>query len=69
MKIGALNWGCVKIKNSYMIHSMTKRLTILDSQLIYYPDFISSLQAVEHFSLGKYGDNLDYYGHIKPWYS
>ena len=26
---------------------------------------ISSLHAIEHFGLGRYGDPIDYYGHIK----
>jgi SAM-dependent methyltransferase len=30
-----------------------------------YTDSISSLHAVEHFGLGRYGDPLDYNGHIK----
>jgi hypothetical protein len=28
-------------------------------------DSISSLHAVEHFGLGRYGDELDYEGHLK----
>ncbi len=28
-------------------------------------DSISSLHAIEHFGLGRYGDPIDYYGHIK----
>ncbi|MFC1811225.1 DUF268 domain-containing protein [Thermodesulfobacteriota bacterium] len=30
-----------------------------------YCDSISSLHAIEHFGLGRYGDELDYNGHIK----
>jgi len=30
-----------------------------------YCDSISSLHAVEHFGLGRYGDTLDYNGHLK----
>ena len=30
-----------------------------------YCDSISSLHAIEHFGLGRYGDKLDYNGHIK----
>jgi hypothetical protein len=28
-------------------------------------DSLSSLHAVEHFGLGRYGDPVDYFGHIK----
>lgn len=30
-----------------------------------YYDSISSLHAIEHFGLGRYGDSVDYYGHVK----
>ncbi len=30
-----------------------------------YCDSISSLHAIEHFGLGRYGDPVDYYGHLK----
>jgi SAM-dependent methyltransferase len=30
-----------------------------------YCDSISSLHAIEHFGLGRYGDPVDYYGHVK----
>jgi SAM-dependent methyltransferase len=30
-----------------------------------YCDSISALHSVEHFGLGRYGDPIDYYGHIK----
>ena len=28
-------------------------------------DSVSSLHAIEHFGLGRYGDDIDYYGYIK----
>jgi SAM-dependent methyltransferase len=28
-------------------------------------DSLSCLHAIEHFGLGRYGDNLDFYGHLK----
>ena len=37
----------------------------LQKDLINYTDSISSLHAIEHFGLGRYGDPIDYYGHIK----
>lgn len=39
---------------------MGSRLNFID-----YCDSISSLHAIEHFGLGRYGDTLDYNGHIK----
>lgn len=37
----------------------------LPTDLIEYSDSISSLHAIEHFGLGRYGDNVDYFGHLK----
>ena len=37
----------------------------LDDKMIDYCDSISSLHAIEHFGLGRYGDIIDYFGHIK----
>lgn len=37
----------------------------LPEDMINYCDSISSLHAIEHFGLGRYGDSIDYYGHIK----
>lgn len=37
----------------------------LPSDLIDYYDSISSLHAIEHFGLGRYGDPIDYFGHLK----
>jgi SAM-dependent methyltransferase len=37
----------------------------LDAHLVDYCDSVSSLHAIEHFGLGRYGDPIDYYGHIK----
>jgi SAM-dependent methyltransferase len=36
-----------------------------DLSLKDYCDSVSSLHALEHFGLGRYGDKLDYNGHIK----
>ncbi len=33
--------------------------------MVNYCDSISSLHAIEHFGLGRYGDPIDYFGHIK----
>lgn len=30
-----------------------------------YADSVSCLHALEHFGLGRYGDTVDYYGHLK----
>jgi hypothetical protein len=36
-----------------------------DPDLKNYCDSVSSLHAIEHFGLGRYGDPLDYNGHVK----
>ncbi|MEJ2170231.1 MAG: DUF268 domain-containing protein, partial [Desulfobacterales bacterium] len=36
-----------------------------DPDLKNYCDSVSSLHAIEHFGLGRYGDTLDYNGHVK----
>jgi len=40
-------------------------LTELPPELINYCDSISSLHALEHFGLGRYGDTIDYFGYLK----
>lgn len=37
----------------------------LPSDLMNYCDSISSLHAIEHFGLGRYGDPIDYFGYLK----
>lgn len=37
----------------------------LPTDLINSCDSISSLHAIEHFGLGRYGDPIDYFGHLK----
>jgi len=37
----------------------------LPKDMINYCDSISSLHAIEHFGLGRYGDPIDYFGHLK----
>jgi len=37
----------------------------LPNDLLNYCDSISSLHAIEHFGLGRYGDPIDYYGYLK----
>lgn len=37
----------------------------IDSSLVNFCDSISSLHAIEHFGLGRYGDPVDYNGHLK----
>jgi hypothetical protein len=37
----------------------------LPDQMIDAYDSVSSLHAVEHFGLGRYGDSIDYFGHLK----
>ena len=40
-------------------------LMVLPQELADYCDSISSLHAIEHFGLGRYGDPVDYYGYLK----
>lgn len=51
-----------QVKN---IHFRQADLMQLPSDLMNCCDSISSLHAIEHFGLGRYGDPIDYYGHIK----
>jgi SAM-dependent methyltransferase len=37
----------------------------LPPDLVNYCDSISSLHAIEHFGLGRYGDPIDYFGYLK----
>ena len=37
----------------------------LPTDLVDYCDSISSLHAIEHFGLGRYGDPIDYFGYLK----
>ncbi len=38
-----------------------------DFGLIDYCDSLSCLHALEHFGLGRYGDPIDYFGHLTGW--
>lgn len=51
-----------KIKNIIFTQA---DLMDLDPSMIDYCDSISSLHAIEHFGLGRYGDPIDYDGHIR----
>ena len=51
-----------KVKN---ISFRQADLMDLPSDLINYCDSISSLHAIEHFGLGRYGDPIDYFGYLK----
>ncbi|HET6459737.1 MAG TPA: DUF268 domain-containing protein [Syntrophales bacterium] len=46
-----------------------RRLDIMDKDfaLVDYCDSVSCLHALEHFGLGRYGDRVDYNGHILGW--
>ena len=46
-----------------------KQVDMMDPQLdlAEYCDSISCLHALEHFGLGRYGDKIDYQGHLKGW--
>jgi SAM-dependent methyltransferase len=51
-----------KIKN---IQFRQANLMELPEDLIETYDSISSLHAIEHFGLGRYGDPIDYWGHLR----
>lgn len=36
-------------------------------KMVDYCDSVSCLHALEHFGLGRYGDRIDYQGHIRGW--
>jgi SAM-dependent methyltransferase len=42
-------------------------LTAPDFPLTDYCDSLSCLHALEHFGLGRYGDPVDYHGHLVGW--
>jgi hypothetical protein len=42
-------------------------LTVQDFPLADYCDSLSCLHALEHFGLGRYGDPVDYDGHLVGW--
>jgi SAM-dependent methyltransferase len=58
------------------IHSKVKNIGFkranlmeLQPEMETYCDSISSLHAIEHFGLGRYGDPIDYNGHLKAFAS
>lgn len=51
-----------RVKN---IKCVQADFTKLPEQLANYTDSISRLHAIEHFGLGRYGDPIDAYGHLK----
>lgn len=62
----------IEIIDYRSIQSNVKNITFrqadlmkLPEDLVGYCDSISSLHAIEHFGLGRYGDPVDYYGHLK----
>lgn len=51
-----------KVKN---ISITCANLMELPAGMVNYCDSISSLHAIEHFGLGRYGDPIDYFGYLK----
>jgi len=51
-----------KIENIKFIQADFMRLK---PEMLNYTDSISCLHAIEHFGLGRYGDPIDAYGHLK----
>jgi len=57
----------IRSQNSNVENIVFKQADLMNLpvELINYCDSISSLHAIEHFGLGRYGDPIDYYGHEK----
>jgi SAM-dependent methyltransferase len=57
----------IRIQNSKVENIVFKQADLMNlpNDLIGYCDSISSLHAIEHFGLGRYGDPIDYNGHEK----
>lgn len=53
--------------NNVIPNIVFKQLDLMSNNfnLKNYCDSVSSLHAIEHFGLGRYGDKLDYNGHLK----
>jgi SAM-dependent methyltransferase len=49
------------------IHFTRADLTAADFSFVDYCDSLSCLHAMEHFGLGRYGDRLNYRGHLVGW--
>jgi SAM-dependent methyltransferase len=57
----------IRTSDSKVKNIIFKQADLMQPQenLINYTDSISSLHAIEHFGLGRYGDPIDYYGYLK----
>ncbi|MCO5230867.1 MAG: DUF268 domain-containing protein [Chitinophagales bacterium] len=62
----------IEIMDIRPIKSKVANITFRQANLMELPielvgkyDSISSLHAIEHFGLGRYGDPIDYWGHVK----
>jgi len=57
----------IRSQNSKVDNIVFKQADLMNlpNELINYCDSISSLHAIEHFGLGRYGDPIDYNGHVK----
>ena len=63
-KIKVLDIRDVKL-NSKNIEFIKSDLMNIQSSLVNSVDSISSLDVLEHFGLGRYGDSIDYFGYLK----
>jgi hypothetical protein len=57
----------IRVINSNIKNVVFRQANLMElpPDLIDYCDSISSLHAIEHFGLGRYGDPIDYFGHLK----
>ena len=66
------SYRAIELLDIRPIESSVKNITFrqanlmeLPNDLVNYTDSISSLHALEHFGLGRYGDPIDYWGYLK----
>jgi SAM-dependent methyltransferase len=57
----------IRDQKSNVKNILFKKLNLMNmpEDMLGYCDSISSLHAIEHFGLGRYGDPIDYYGYLK----
>jgi SAM-dependent methyltransferase len=64
-KIHVLDIRPLQSKTENIIFEQQDFMAPLKDSLKECTDSLSSLHALEHFGLGRYGDPIDYYGHLK----
>lgn len=59
----------IRPQTSKVANIIFKQMDLMGSEIKEenYCDSLSSLHAIEHFGLGRYGDPIDYFGHLKAF--